>query len=114
MIGYDTMIASLPDDVRGRLRGRPDDVALREFARMTIETRGDVCPQSQFDAAVDAWAALGFPDPVAAPPRCPFCGDRVDGTPMTCGTCDVVFGPSWSTNRDRIVEMCGHGTVPGM
>lgn len=129
MIGRGTMIAMLPEDIRGRLRGHPDDDQLRELGRMFIENEGDCCPRHAFDEAVQAWLALGCPDPEPVDPTCPYCADTLtsntitvttsDGTEhaqavLYCERCDNWFGPTWDTDPERRVQVHGHGHIPGM
>jgi hypothetical protein len=136
MIDTSTMVASLPSDLRGRLRGDVQDVSLRRLAMLAVESRGDCCPQWAMDAALDAWAELGFPDPVEGDPHCPYCGGRLvvfgeggveppksfsslTGPELPvprfwCGPCDHLFGPSWDTDADKRLQVRGWGSVPGL
>ena len=115
MIDAGTMIARLPDYVRGRLRGRSDDVQLRHLAWLIVENGGDPCPPQAMDSAIDAWVTLGCPDPerYALCPLCAFDLTVIDDG-LACHECDVTFGPTWLANNDiwfrrfRISELSGH------
>jgi hypothetical protein len=134
MIGHGSMIATLPADVRGLLRGRHTDPRLRLLASRIVEDGGDTCPPSEMAAAIDRWAELGFPEPEQGALHCPLCGNLCDepGAPtrdtdlcepvpeqqgsggFSCRECDVTFGSSWLTDAGRVLQCRGRGTVPGM
>lgn len=126
MISSGKMIAMLPGDIRGRLRGTPENSELREMARMFIENTGDCCPARCFAEAVEAWVALGAPDPQPADPHCPHCGDRVTAANVTvgdtfetrsvwrCEHCDTWLGERWNTDENLRVQVHGYGHIAGM
>ena len=126
MISHSTMISMLPADIRGRLRGTPEDPQLRELARMFIEDHGDCCPTHAFASAVDAWVRLGCPDPTPTDPVCPHCNEKlatttviVDGEldsrdVLRCEGCDTWYGPRWSTDPALAEMVHGHGTIAGL
>lgn len=130
MIGYATMIAMLPADVRGPLRARHDDPQLRHHARMFVENTGNCCPQWAMDAAIAMWVEASCPDPVPGRASCPYCGyflveaPAAEPDPSTleapagdvgrCERCDHTFGSTWDTDPDKVVMLRGYGTIPGM
>jgi hypothetical protein len=102
MISDGEMLALVPRDIRARLAGRGDSMALRKLAWLCVEDTGNPCPPQAFDAAVDRWLELDAPEPELRA-VCPHCGGTVDELAgqgrWLCRDCDVVFGTSWGVRE---------------